>query len=241
MDTTTLALDNCLILQGGWRLSPLEYQVGVRIDPFDIIGNTYGQLVVDEYLGCIQKAGTRGNGKTRTLHIHRYKCVCACGGSVEVSRVNLLTNHTRSCGCLKQRRGKASPSWEGHGEISGRFWTHIQHHAASRGIPFDLTIEQAWEQFKAQEGRCALTGWPISAKKHKVGGQYTTRTASLDRIDSSKGYSTDNIQWLHKRVNKSKMEFGQSEFISMCRAVAKRCSDEQCGNNSARPVGADGR
>jgi len=61
--------------------------------------------------------------------------------------------------------------------------------------------------------------------KHKVNQKYTTRTASLDRIDSSKGYTPDNTQWLHKRVNKSKMEFDQKDFITMCRAVAARSTD----------------
>lgn len=200
--------------------------MSTRINPEDIVGSTYGQLKVMGYEGCEITEGVRGNGKPRKLYHHLYRCRCSCGSDSVVRRVNLMQNHSLSCGCRKRRRGSASHSWNGHGEISGRFWTHIQRHAHDRGISFDVSIEEAWHRFEAQQGRCALTGWPMSMANHKVGGKYTGRTASLDRIDSSKGYTASNIQWLHKDVNKSKMEFGQDWFIDMCRAVVRKHGTE---------------
>ena len=47
-------------------------------------------------------------------------------------------------------------------------------------------------------------------------------TASLDRIDSSKGYVEGNVQWVHKMINMSKQQYSQEEFIDMCKAVANR-------------------
>ena len=47
-------------------------------------------------------------------------------------------------------------------------------------------------------------------------------TASLDRIDSSRGYDADNIQWVHKDINWMKQDFSQSEFIAYCRRVSKK-------------------
>ena len=47
------------------------------------------------------------------------------------------------------------------------------------------------------------------------------QTASLDRIDSTKGYSKDNIQWVHKDINCMKMDFSQQYFIDLCVKVAK--------------------
>lgn len=46
-------------------------------------------------------------------------------------------------------------------------------------------------------------------------------TASLDRIDSSRGYEIDNIQWVHKDVNKMKMGLSQNEFIDICKIISK--------------------
>lgn len=45
-------------------------------------------------------------------------------------------------------------------------------------------------------------------------------TASLDRIDSSKGYIEGNVQWVHKRINKMKLDDSDTEFIEWCRLIA---------------------
>jgi len=52
--------------------------------------------------------------------------------------------------------------------------------------------------------------------------EVNANTASLDRIDSSKGYIEGNVQWVHKMVNMSKQQYTQEEFINMCIAVANK-------------------
>lgn len=47
-------------------------------------------------------------------------------------------------------------------------------------------------------------------------------TASLDRIDSTKGYTLDNIQWVHKHINVMKMDLDQEYFIKLCKLVTKK-------------------
>jgi hypothetical protein len=47
-------------------------------------------------------------------------------------------------------------------------------------------------------------------------------TASLDRIDSSKSYNKNNIQWVHKDVNKMKWAFNQNHFIKFCKLIANQ-------------------
>ena len=46
-------------------------------------------------------------------------------------------------------------------------------------------------------------------------------TASLDRIDSSKGYIKGNVQWVHKEFNKMKLDLLDKEFIDICKLVHK--------------------
>jgi len=62
-----------------------------------------------------------------------------------------------------------------------------------------------------------MTGWPISLA-------YGAQTASLDRVDSRKGYVVGNIQWVHSMVNMSKNKYPQDKFIEMCRAVTQRAA-----------------
>ena len=45
------------------------------------------------------------------------------------------------------------------------------------------------------------------------------RTASLDRIDSNKGYTIDNVQWVHKDINKMKMDLEEDVFIDNCKLI----------------------
>lgn len=44
-------------------------------------------------------------------------------------------------------------------------------------------------------------------------------TASIDRIDSSKGYTKDNIQWVHKNVNIMKMDQTMDQFLYICKKI----------------------
>ena len=117
-----------------------------RVDPLDIVGSTVGLLVVE---GLADKIKYDNGGRI----IYHYDCLCACGEVVCVRRRNLITpNHTRSCGCLKNRKGPDNPGWQGAGKLSGYFWAHIRHHAKrkSRTLPFTITKEDAWKRFQEQ-------------------------------------------------------------------------------------------
>ena len=49
------------------------------------------------------------------------------------------------------------------------------------------------------------------------------QTASLDRIDNSKGYIVGNVQWVHKQVNFMKGTMEQKEFIKFCKLISSKC------------------
>lgn len=44
-------------------------------------------------------------------------------------------------------------------------------------------------------------------------------TASIDRINSDNGYTIDNIQILHKKINRFKMAFPENELLEMCKGI----------------------
>lgn len=45
-------------------------------------------------------------------------------------------------------------------------------------------------------------------------------TASIDRIDNSKGYVEGNVQWVHKEINKMKFTKSDIDFVHFCTLVA---------------------
>jgi len=143
------------------------------------------------------------------------ECICDCGKTTILSAHQITSGKTKSCGCLKTRR--RAGRFSGCGEIYGEFWYHIQYNAKRRKIKFDISIEDAWSLFLKQNRKCAISGLPLtfhSASKVWDGN------ASLDRIDSTKGYVSGNIQWLHKDINWMKQDYSQREFVNYCRAVA---------------------
>lgn len=157
-----------------------------------------------------------------------YLCKCnACGNDEFYVTAGDVTRN-KSCGCGRwnvnkkskhshHQVGNRSPYWKGHGEISGYRFRKTQDRASKKGIEFNITIEQMWDLFLKQERKCSLSGKVLTfgAKAKDYG------TASLDRIDSSKGYVMGNLQWVHKTINKMKTNLDQEEFLQMCELITE--------------------
>lgn len=65
----------------------------------DLTGQKYGLLTV------LGRAGRDTTGKTT------WRCHCECGSESTVVGLNLKTRTTKSCGCLKHRKGEANPKY----------------------------------------------------------------------------------------------------------------------------------
>lgn len=156
------------------------------------------------------------NGTTR-----RYcKVKCDCGNEKETRLDNFL-NRLYSCGCHCKARpnitAENNGSFNGYGEIRGTFFYNLKTQAEKREIDFDLSIEYLWELYLQQNKKCALS--KVDIYFGRIYFKHET-SASLDRIDSSKGYVKGNVQWVHKLVNKMKMDISQKDFIEMCKLIA---------------------
>ena len=177
------------------------------------VGNQYGWLtVVSEHLPS-HKGGRR-----------TFECRCVCGTTVTRDKYAVTRGDIKSCGCYtkvskgRPAPGQRSPLYRGHGEISGNVWSHIKEGAKTRNLELSVTIEYIWQLFLDQDRKCALSGKPLVFKERRGS------TASLDRINNSKGYVEGNVQWLHRDVNLMKHAYEQSYFIETCQAVALCCS-----------------
>jgi hypothetical protein len=161
---------------------------------------------------------TKGNG-----HCAIWTCQCDCGTIKDIKGPMLRKREVKSCGlCETEYRKKSSRKrgrWTGCGEISGQFWSSIKNNARVRGLEFSITIEQAWEKFLQQQGKCALSGIALSTMQSY--NSTTKRTASLDRIDSNKGYTIDNVEWIHKDLQAVKRNIPKKDFVKWCRLIVK--------------------
>jgi hypothetical protein len=77
-------------------------------------------------------------------------------------------------------------------------------------------LELLWA---TQEGKCALTGWPMTME---LANGVVPTNCSIDRIDSNQGYVVGNVQLVCRSANVAKHDLPLEEFIKLCRAVLER-------------------
>jgi hypothetical protein len=116
---------------------------------------------------------------------------------------------------LSYRKKFGKKQQEGFEDISASFWSRVVRNAACRGHEMGLSIEDAWAIFLSQNKTCALTGVQLV-----FGNTLFETTASLDRIDCEKGYTIDNVQWVHKVINIMRNRLTVEEFIWWCGRVS---------------------
>lgn len=140
------------------------------------------------------------------------KFQCFCKKEFYTVPYYIFANKQKSCGCLARKENK--PNWKGYKDMPGIVVGNIKHSAKHRGLMFDVSNEYLWELYISQGKKCKLSGLDIDF----IGRTYS---ASLDRIDSSKGYIEGNVQWVHKDLNRIKWEFTQERFIEICKLVVE--------------------
>jgi hypothetical protein len=84
-------------------------------------------------------------------------------------------------------------------------YAHYKEGAAARGLPFDLSGKEFWSLWQKP---CTYCGSEIN-------------TIGLDRIDSTKGYSIENVTPCCARCNEMKMADGLNDWLSHMKKVLK--------------------
>jgi hypothetical protein len=145
-----------------------------------------------------------------------WECKCTCGRVGIIKASPLVHGKSKQCNyCHKHRKKYYPPE-----VVPTRMWSQILKNARKRGIKIAISPREAYEKFKQQGCRCALTGLPLDFISYAT--DQKSNLPSLDRIDNSRGYEMDNIQWLHKDVNRMKNIHDQKYFIDLCTMVANQ-------------------
>lgn len=182
-------------------------------DMLDLTGKTFNRLT------CIRSTGTNKHG------LIMWECQCVCGRVKEIAGCRIVSGSTKSCGCLKQenikaRFGSNHPGWEGFEQLSGTFLKRMEVSAAQRGWEWHVTPKILWDIYVKQGCRCALSGreirMPINVRQLRKSDHHL---ASLDRIDPTRGYEPDNVQWICKRLNYMKHILTEEMFMSFVKDV----------------------
>jgi hypothetical protein len=165
-------------------------------------------------------------GEVKKDHRRYQELVCSVCSFVTHTRATKTHSHIRCKKCYTIERNRTSAGkHRGVGHLTKTFYNYFNGVAKRRNIVFSVGINELWELALRQELRCALSGIVLDFPKFSDGcGNFkrSGHTASLDRIDSGRGYVTGNVQWVHKIVNIMKNGLSQNEFVLLCHAIALR-------------------
>jgi hypothetical protein len=142
-------------------------------------------------------------------------CSRKCAGKY---LINNIPEYTKYRDCLKKggSRDEYSPY---------RFFMKVcKNRANKRKKELNLSLQDLKEQWEKQNGKCPFTGWnmKIAECTGKVGFAKTPDRASLDRIDSSKGYVKGNIQFISLIAQYAKNDWGDSVIFEFANAVSQQ-------------------
>lgn len=174
------------------------------VNRLSLTGCKFGKLIVADF----------SYEKKNKSH---WLCKCDCGKFKVIIGSSLISGNTKSCGSC----GKLAYNRRGFAELSGGYWSHVKHNCKLRKKrQFNITEEEAWAQFLAQNRKCAISGVELCFARNYIKNP-KSQTASLDRIDSTKDYVIDNIQWVHKIVNKMKNNLSDCDLIAWCKTITE--------------------
>src|SRR5262249_36426067 len=91
----------------------------------------------------------------------------------------------------------------------------------------DLSREQLMDKWQTQDGRCAISGVPMTYRAKQ--GEKFPYNASIDRIVPGGPYTFDNIQLVCTIINSLIKDFPKEEFVRLCISVAAHNPNPQRG------------
>ena len=84
-----------------------------------------------------------------------------------------------------------------------------------------VTLESLKQTWESQKGICPLTGWTLELPTQSKQYRLHLKTASLDRIDNSKGYVQGNVRWVSVMFNYARNTFSDEDVIEFAQAVTR--------------------
>jgi hypothetical protein len=155
---------------------------------------------------CYKLAGEQNNKERRRRERLKQtrKCVGFCG------KIKLWTEFDNKCTLCRACSGK--------GYLS-QWIFNIKNRSKKKNWNYDIDTNFIQELFNKQGGKCAITKIPFifNSIKNKTPNKKDPFAPSLDRIDSSKGYTKDNVRIVCIIVNYALNEFGYDVFAKMCK------------------------
>lgn len=93
---------------------------------------------------------------------------------------------------------------------------------SKRDKELNISIEYLKEIWEKQEGVCPYLGIKLNINTYGKIKKDPVTSASLDRIDSSKGYIKGNIQWISRSMNYLKNDMTNQQVLEVIELIYKQ-------------------
>lgn len=149
-----------------------------------------------------------------------------CGTSRQANISTLRKAGDKTCTCGKLRPGKGEGTHQRayrqapHGRAV-QLHANAKRRAEDKGIVFDLDRLDLIERINA--GRCEVTGLPFDLA---AGTGLNPWAPSLDRKNSSGGYTPANVQVVVSAYNIAKGPWGDDVLLRLARAIVDRAPEQ---------------
>lgn len=181
----------------------------------DLTGQKFGKLTVIQYSHTVRPRG-----------IAFFLCKCDCGNITTVASGHLRSGHTQSCGCLQTEiisaRSKGNTDGRKYEDPKLATAKHIWSISYSDGCSFETFLKLSQEpcyycgelpfitfnKYRSKDGRY------ISKVINEWADQADFTYNGLDRIDSSKDHSEDNVVPCCILCNRAKHAMPLEEFLA---------------------------
>jgi hypothetical protein len=153
-------------------------------------------------------------------HNLRVECLCDCGTTVIIPKVNFSAKRTKSCGCLQKINaviaGKKNCKKPGEAALTQIYNGYIAN-ARYRKLEFSLS-KNVFRKIASQN--CDYCGAvPTNRNSNFPSGPCLVN--GIDRIDNQKGYIAENCIAACKFCNWTKSNYTKEEFLNHVEKIHK--------------------
>ena len=141
-----------------------------------------------------------------------YLCACSCGKEITVFKHTLTSGKKSSCGHDGQSTVRDRSFKDLESCLKMRCKSSLKR-AVANGWDFNISPEWLAEKYDEQFGCCYFSGIELTYAP----GDYSI---SLDRRNSMKGYTRDNVVLVCTMINMMKSSMAEIKFLTLCRRVA---------------------
>lgn len=178
------------------------------IDTTKWLGQQVGRLTVKEFIGVRPHGPSR---KNRSV----YRSECLCGNEYVISHSALEAGMTKSCGCLRSINKLARRTPKQRSGVNTVFSSY-RANARQKNLTFDLTRDEVEGLISKP---CFYCGICRSNNRQVGNSQDRVKYNGIDRVDSTKGYTLDNVVTCCRQCNYGKLRQSPEEFIDWARRV----------------------